>query len=153
MIRRFLAAVVLLAVAASAVVLLLSDRALSVYDRLVERALDRAGDLRDRLGLHDVIERGDIPIGATSAGHVVLCAAATVLAGVVLRHRARPWLVATVVFAAAAAFEAVQPLLSDSREQEVGDLSANGVGVLVGFVVLSLVLRIRRLRRSRSLAW
>ena len=153
MIRRLLSLVVLLAIAASAVVLLLSDRAISEYDRAVDRGMSWAGDVQDRLGLEDVVGRGDIPVGATSAGHIVLCASATLVAGVVLRRRARPWLVATVVFAAAAAFEALQPLLSSSREQEAADLAANGIGALAGFVALTLVLRITRLRRSRSLAW
>lgn len=153
MIRRLVASLVLLAVAASAGVLLLSDRALTAYDELVDRGVHRAAEIRDRLGLHELVDRSDVPIGATSAGHVALCAGATLVAGLVLRHRARPWLVATVVFAAAAAFEAAQPLLSSSRQQESADLLANGAGVLVGFVALSLVLRIRRLRRSRSLAW
>jgi VanZ like family len=151
--RRLTSSLLLLGLGFGAAVLLLSDRAPGLYRRSVDRVLDLAADARDRAGLHDLVHRDDLPLAATSAGHIALFAALTVVAGVVLRHRARPWLVATVAFAVSAAFEVAQPLLSRSRLQEVDDLRANAVGVLLGFVALTLVLRIRRLRRSRSLAW
>jgi hypothetical protein len=152
-IRRLASGLVLLVVGAATAAVLLSDRAPALYRRVVDRAVSSAGDVRDRLGLHELVHRDDFPYEATFAGHILLFLTLTVVAGVVLRHRARPWLVAVVVFACSAAFEVVQPLLSSSRLQEVGDLRANAVGVAAGFVVLALVLRIRRLRRSRSLAW
>jgi hypothetical protein len=153
LIRRATTSLVLAAVAVTVVLLLLSDRAPGVYRRLVDRTFGVAADVRDRIGLPDLVARSDIPFAATDLGHVVLFGAVTVVAGVVFRHRARPWLVATVVFAASAAFEALQPLVTDSRSQQVADLQANAVGVLAGFLVLSVVVRNRRLRRSRSLAW
>lgn len=153
MLRRFVSLLVLLAVGAGVAGVLFSDRLPRLFSRTVDRVLDVAGEVRDRIGLADLVGRDDIPFEATFGAHIALFAALTVVAGVVLRRRARPWLVAAVTFAASAAFEVLQPLVTDSRQQQVSDLQANAIGVVAGFVVLSLVLRIRRLRRSRSLAW
>lgn len=149
--RRLTSGLTLVAVVALTAALLLSDRAPALYRRFLRQGRDVAAGLRDWSGVD--VERSDIPFGATTFGHVVLFAFVTLVAGLILRRRVRPWVLALAVFAASAAFELIQPLLSDSRDQELGDLIANAVGVLLGWLALSLLLRFRRLRRSRSLTW
>lgn len=149
--RRLTSGLALVAVVALTAALLLSDRAPALYRRFLRHGRNVAARLRDWSGVD--VERSDIPLGATTFGHVVLFAFVTLVAGLILRRRVRPCALALAVFAASAAFELIQPLLSDSRDQELGDLIANAVGVMVGWLALSLLLRIRRLRRSRSLAW
>lgn len=149
--RRLLGLAWLSALAVASSVLLLTDRAPVLYRRGVDRAFDWAGDVLDRLGV-DAPSRSRIPIGAYAGAHLALFFTATLVAGYVLRGRVRPAVVAVAVFAASAAFELAQPLLSRSRDQQLDDLIANGVGVLAGYLVLAVVLPITAKRRPRSLA-
>lgn len=149
--RRLTSGLALVAVAALTTALLLSDRAPQLSSRFLRRGRELAGQLRDWSGVD--VERSDVPLQAFEVGHVILFAFVMVVAGVVLRRRVRAWVLALAVFAVSAAVELVQPLVSNTRNQELHDLIANAVGVLLGWLALSLLLRIRRLRRSRSLAW
>ena len=148
--RRLTAGLALVAVGVLTAALLLTDRAPRLYRRFVRAARDEAAQIRDWLGVE--VERSDIPFGAAALGHVVLFAFVTLVAGIVVRRRVPSWRVALAVFAVSAVFELVQPLVSTTRHQELDDLVANGIGVVMGWAALWLLLRIRRLRRSRSLA-
>ena len=154
MTRRLCASVVVLFLLLATTALLLTDRAPVVYEQAVDRGLQVAADIRDAVGLDDQdIGRQDVPVSDKTIGHTVLFASATVVAGFVFRRRFRPVVVGAAVFAVSAVYEVAQPVLSWSREQSLTDLVANGVGVVAGVVAVSLLLRIPRLRRSRSLAW
>ena len=134
--------------------LLLSDRAPGLYEDGFARLMRVLAHVRNAVGLDDDdIGRQDIPVGDQTLGHAVLFFGVTVAAAFVLRRRVRPWIVALVVFGASALFEVLQPLLSVARTEQSQDFVANAIGALVGWVVVTLLLRIPRLRRSRSLAW
>lgn len=149
--RRLGSGLALLALAAVTTAVLLSDRAPDLYGDALRRVGRVARRVRDWSGVD--VQRSDVPFGAFQLGHVVLFAGVMLVAGFVLRRRVRPVVLALVVFTLSAGFELVQPVLSRTRHQQVDDLVANGVGIVVGLVVLWLLLRIRRLRRSRSLTW
>lgn len=150
--RRLRAAVLLLVLAGVTAVLLLSDRAQGWYRSARDAAFDGAARLRDRFGLGDAT-RDDIPLAAGTAGHIALFLIATVVVGFVFRRRLQPATAAITTFAASAAFEVLQDVLSATRSAQIDDLGANAIGVLLGLVVLVVLQRVGRIWRSRSLAW
>jgi hypothetical protein len=150
--RRILAAGCLLAVAVATAGALFSERAPGLYRRLSDRGVVELARLLEWAGVEHP-DRSAIPFTRYLYGHVALFCVLTVVATVVLRRRARPVVVALAVFALSAAVELLQPVVTATRTQHVDDLVANGVGVLLGFVVASVLVRIGPLRRARTLAW
>jgi len=99
----------------------------------------RFGSFGERLFGLDVVDRGDIPLAFDTLGHLALWSIAGMLAYSAFgRRTTRSFLIVSLV-TLSAGVEVGQGFLSSTRQPQLSDLAANGVGVAVGVSIASMV--------------
>lgn len=140
--RRFAAAAALVAVVFTSLVML-SDRAPGILQRIAER-IDAEVAAVALIGAHSVVDESDFQI------HIGVWAAITVLVG--LASWSWPSLLggAGIVFAYSLALEVAQEMLSSTRAAQAADVLGNLIGVAAGLVAVAAGAGANRLRRRRA---
>ncbi len=101
----------------------------------------RGQDIEAALGI-DWIDLGDMPLAWDTAGHLVLWAGAGMLGYAAVGQRVGGARLAMALLILSGVVEVAQPLLSATRQLEVTDMVANGVGIFAGVITASLILKV-----------
>ena len=126
------------AFAVVALVLSLSDRAPRLFKQFRQLAVAawRAGE---DLFAVDLLNRSDIPWAADELGHIALWGMGMVILGLGFRRRVPADVLAAGLFIAGIGVEVLQRVATSGRKMEITDIGANGIGILLGLVVVVAV--------------
>lgn len=129
-----------------------ADRASDMV-KAVWSIVQRIGSFGERLLGLDVVDRGDIPFAFDTIGHLVLWSIAGMLAFAAFGRRTSRSFLIVSLFTLSAGVEIGQRFLSSTRQPQVSDLVANGIGVTVGVTIAAFVWWMTSLfgRKTRSL--
>ncbi len=122
-------------------VLSMADRAPDLIHGLLATTRDQAHALEIRFGT-DFVDRGDLPFEWDTMSHFMSWAAAGLLGHIMVRRRFSSVLLGLGLFAMSAAIEVAQPFLSSTRSLSLTDLTANGLGIILGISMAAIVTRI-----------
>lgn len=138
MTRRMLSLTAVVGFFGVAVVLLLSDRAPSVFP-ILSSAVRTVGRRLEAITGIDVIDREQIPFDTDLLGHASLWFCGMVVVGFALRKKIPTLAVMLVMIAIGIGFEFAQLYWTQSRHLSVDDAIANAVGIVAGTFVVVVV--------------
>ena len=125
----------------------LADRAPDATRGLLRLGL-LVGQRIERVAGIDWFDRTDVPLAWDTAGHIGLWATLGFLGYLAARPEGRPFTIAFLLFVLSASVELGQAFFSSTRESEMLDLAANGLGITVGVIAAVLVSGLDQLRHS-----
>ncbi len=127
----------------------LSDRAPLLFKQFRHVAVGawRSGE---RVLAVDILNRSDIPWAADELGHMALWGMGMVVLGLLFRHRVPVDVLAAGLFVSSIGVEVLQRVATAGRAMEFTDIGANGIGILLGLVVVVATTAISKSAISKS---
>ena len=128
-----------------AVVTSLSDRAPNAIRNARDTQVQITQEIEETfdVDVSAIVDRNDIPFETDDLLHLTGWTIGTILAGFALRRWVRVEELAVLVFAGSVAIEVAQPMYSDTRVFQIGDITTNALGVMCGLTVPVILQRVQ----------
>jgi len=123
----------------------LSDRAPQALRQARDTQAQVVDDIEETfdVDVRRIVDRNDIPFENDDILHLIGWASGTTLVGFALRRYIRIEEIAVIVFAGSVLIEVAQPIYSDTRVFQIGDITTNALGVMIGLTLIVILQRLR----------